>query len=81
MVARAPLAQPPDFSLRPPIRGRHGRKKERSANRLKELLVGGRSGAGFSSGRSQGELVILTKAGADKADPTSGVRWTRRRRP
>jgi hypothetical protein len=36
------------------------------------LLVGGRAGVASgapSRGRSQGEQVILTKAGADKADP------------
>lgn len=72
VVARAPLSQPPDFSLRPPTPGAPRPQEGTVRDQARGLLVGGRGGVASSTGsagRSQGELVILTKAGADKADP------------
>ena len=71
VMARAPLAQPPDFTLRPPTPGAPRPQEGTVRDQARGVLVPGRSGftLGGSTGRSQGEQVILTKAGADQADP------------
>jgi len=65
------LAQPPDFALRPPMPGATRPQEGTVRDQAKSVLVPGRSNlslGGFSSA-SQGEQVLLNKAGAEKADP------------
>lgn len=76
VVSRAPLAQPPDFSLRPPLPGAPRPQEGTVRDQAKGLLVGGRSpalaaggGIGGAGGLSQGEQLILAKAGADHVEP------------
>jgi hypothetical protein len=74
VMARAPLAQPPDFTLRPPMPGATRPQEGTVRDQAKSVLVPGRAGLalGGSSGLSPGEQLILSKAGADQADP--GIR-------
>ncbi|MDR3435897.1 DUF3035 domain-containing protein [Telmatospirillum sp.] len=72
VMARAPLAQPPDFSLRPPMPGAPRPQEGTTRDQAKGLLVTGGRGAlsaGGSSGLSAGEQALLSKAGADQVDP------------
>jgi hypothetical protein len=71
VVARAPLAQPPDFTLRPPMPGATRPQEGTVRDQAKSALIPGRTGVvlGGFTGESQGERVILNKAGAEKADP------------
>lgn len=72
VVARAPLSQPPDFSLRPPTPGAPRPQEGLVRDQAKSVLLSGTSRATNTQmfrGRSQGEQVLLGKAGADKALP------------
>src|ERR1051326_3371454 len=73
VVSRAPLAVPPDFSLRPPQPGAAPSQEVAAQDRAKEAVF--RAGPQQASlppaatERSPGEGVLLQKAGAPKADP------------
>lgn len=71
VMARAPLAQPPDFTLRPPTPGAPRPQEGTVRDQARSVLVPGRTGLtlGGSSGLSQGEQLILTKTGAEQVDP------------
>lgn len=65
VVTKAPLVVPPDYALRPPAPGKprpQGLQPESAAR----LALLGQRGAGA---RSQGEKLLASKAGAEKADP------------
>lgn len=73
VVSRAPLAVPPDFSLRPPQPGAAPSQEVAAQDRAKEAVF--RAGPQQASlppaatERSPGEGALLQKAGAPKADP------------
>lgn len=75
VIARAPLSQPPDFSLRPPTPGAPRPQEGTVRDQAKGALLGSRATAGGSgasgefAGRSQAEQIMLSKAGADKLEP------------
>lgn len=72
VVSRAPLSIPPDFTLRPPAPGTVRPQEGTTRERAREAVVGagGRGGVVLTAnGRSPGEMSLLVKAGADKADP------------
>lgn len=71
VVSRAPLSQPPDFSLRPPQPGAPRPQDGTTRDQARGLLVANRSGGAANPfiGRSPGESVLLGKAGADRALP------------
>jgi hypothetical protein len=73
VVARAPLAQPPDFTLRPPAPGAPRPQEGTTRDQAKGLLVGNKAlaaGGMMPAGSSSpGVQAILTKSGADHADP------------
>lgn len=74
VVSRAPLSQPPDFSLRPPTPGAPRPQEGTTRDQAKGLLVGARGAAtapapGMFVGRSPAEQALLSKAGADKVEP------------
>ncbi len=72
VVARAPLAQPPDFQLRPPAPGATRPQEGTTRDQAKTALLGGRANATPPMGpaeRSHGEQIMLAKAGADKIEP------------
>jgi hypothetical protein len=65
VVARAPLVVPPDYSLRPPAPGEPRPQELQPESQARTALLG----AGASANRSQGENLLVAKAGGDKADP------------
>lgn len=71
VVKNAPLTLPPDYELRPPRPGAprpQARKPEQDA---KEAITGkqAKNGSVQKSDLTRGESSLLTKAGAEKADP------------
>jgi len=74
IVSRAPLAMPPDFSLRPPRPGADRPQEGSATNQAREALTGSTRGAAASDplGRSvsPGEAALLRQAGAVGIDPT-----------
>lgn len=74
VVSRAPLSQPPDFTLRPPKPGAPRPQEGSTTDQAKLALLGGngvRVGAAKAdlTGGSEGEQLLLTKAGAAHANP------------
>jgi hypothetical protein len=65
VVTKAPLVVPPDFSLRPPAPGKPRPQELQPESAARTALLGQREG----EGRSDGEKLLVAKAGADKADP------------
>jgi Protein of unknown function (DUF3035) len=73
VVSRAPLAIPPDYSLRPPQPGAAPSQEVAAQDRAKEAVFrAGPQQASLppaASERSPGEGALLREAGAPKADP------------
>ena len=70
VVERAPLQQPPDFSLRPPAPGAVRPQEGNPRDQARAALAGRPSATPISTqGRSQGDVVLLKKAGAEQAQP------------
>jgi len=72
VVTKAPLAMPPDFTLRPPEPGAPRPMELDSQRQARAALTGARSAAVAAApraGTSEGELAILRRAGAENADP------------
>jgi hypothetical protein len=71
VVSRAPLSQPPDFALRPPDPGAARPQEGTTSDQAKAVLFGSQATAKTAAftDRSAGERFLLTKAGADKAQP------------
>lgn len=74
VVSRAPLSQPPDYTLRPPEPGAPRPQEGTTRDQARNVLIPGKSsrftpdGTGMTfAGRSSGEQVLLSQAGADKA--------------
>ncbi len=65
VVTKAPLVVPPDYSLRPPAPG-EPRPQELQPESAARMALIGQSNA---AGRSDGEKLLVAKAGVDKADP------------
>jgi hypothetical protein len=65
VVAQAPLTVPPDYSLRPPSPG-EPRPQELQPESQARIALLGRNAAVT---RSDGENLLVSKAGVDKADP------------
>jgi hypothetical protein len=65
VVTKAPLVVPPDFSLRPPAPGMPRPQELQPESAARTALLGAREG----EARSEGEKLLVAKAGADKADP------------
>ncbi len=74
VVERAPLAVPPDFSLRPPAPGTVRPQEGTVRDQARQTLAGGASARGVVSpvstqGRSTGDVALLKKAGAEQIQP------------
>jgi hypothetical protein len=73
VVSRAPLAIPPDYSLRPPQPGAAPSQEVPAQDRAKEVVFrAGQQQASLppaATERSAGEGALLQKAGAPNADP------------
>ncbi len=65
VVSKAPLVVPPDYSLRPPAPGEPRPQELQPESAARTALLGRRA----AEGRSDGEKLLVSKAGADKADP------------
>ena len=65
VVTKAPLVVPPDYSLRPPAPGEPRPQELQPESAARQALLGARQG----EARSDGEKLLVSKAGADKADP------------
>jgi hypothetical protein len=65
VVTKAPLVVPPDYALRPPAPGKPRPQELQPESAARLALLGQREG----EVRSQGEKLLVAKAGADRADP------------
>jgi len=65
VVSKAPLVVPPDYALRPPAPGEPRPQELQPESAARNALLGARE----AQGRSDGEKLLVAKAGADKADP------------
>lgn len=75
VISRAPLSVPPDFGLRPPTPGvarpQEGTTTDQARNAVTGVRAPARAPAATAVSRSsQGETALLSKVGADRADPT-----------
>src|ERR1700742_127526 len=65
VVTKAPLVVPPDYALRPPSPGEPRPQELQPESQARLALIGQRD----AEQRSDGEKLLVAKAGADKADP------------
>jgi hypothetical protein len=65
VVAKAPLVVPPDYSLRPPAPGEPRPQELQPESAARLALVGQQEAVQ----RSQGETLLVGRAGGQKADP------------
>ena len=65
VVTKAPLVVPPDYALRPPAPGEPRPQELQPESAARNALLGQRE----AEGRSEGEKMLVAKAGADRADP------------
>ena len=65
VVAQAPLTTPPDYSLRPPSPGEPRPQELQPESQARIALLG----ANAAVTRSEGENLLVGRAGVDKADP------------
>jgi hypothetical protein len=65
VVTKAPLVVPPDYALRPPAPGEPRPQELQPESAARNALLGAREG----EMRSDGEKLLASKAGAEKADP------------
>jgi hypothetical protein len=65
VVSKAPLIIPPDYALRPPTPGEPTPQELQPESAARQALLGQQQAAQ----RSYGEQLLITRAGADKADP------------
>ncbi len=65
VVTKAPLILPPDYALRPPAPGEPRPQELQPESAARTALLGQRA----AEVRSDGEKLLVAKAGGDKADP------------
>jgi hypothetical protein len=65
IVTKAPLVVPPDYALRPPAPGEPRPQELQPESAARTALLGQRE----AQTRTDGEKILVAKAGADKADP------------
>lgn len=65
IVTKAPLVVPPDYALRPPAPGEPRPQELQPESAARNALLGQRE----AEQRSDGEKLLVSKAGAEKADP------------
>jgi hypothetical protein len=65
VVTKAPLILPPDYALRPPAPGEPRPQELQPESAARTALLGQRA----AEVRSDGERLLVTRAGGDKADP------------
>lgn len=65
VVTKAPLVVPPDYSLRPPAPGEPRPQELQPESAARQALLG----QSLAANRSDGEKLLVAKAGVDRADP------------
>ncbi len=65
VVTKAPLVLPPDYALRPPAPGQPRPQELQPESAARQALMGQRA----NDARDDGEKLLASKAGADRADP------------
>ncbi|MGZ3297977.1 MAG: DUF3035 domain-containing protein [Asticcacaulis sp.] len=65
VVTKAPLVVPPDYALRPPEPGQPRPQELQPESAARQALLGERDAVN----RSDGEKLLVARAGGDKADP------------
>ena len=65
VVTKAPLTVPPDYAMRPPTPGEPRPQELQPESAARNALLGARN----AQNRSEGEKLLASKAGGDKADP------------
>ena len=65
IVTKAPLVVPPDYALRPPAPGEPRPQELQPESAARNALLGQRE----AETRSDGEKLLVAKAGAERADP------------
>jgi Protein of unknown function (DUF3035) len=65
VVSKAPLVVPPDYALRPPAPGEPRPQELQPESAARTALLGQRD----AEARSDGEKLLVARAGADRADP------------
>ena len=65
VVAKAPLVVPPDYSLRPPAPGEPRPQELQPESQARVAILGARA----AEQRSEGEKLLVSRAGAEHADP------------
>ena len=65
VVSKAPLVVPPDYSLRPPAPGEPRPQELQPESAARNALLGRRE----AQDRTEGEKLLASRAGGDKADP------------
>ena len=65
VVARAPLVVPPDYALRPPAPGEPRPQELQPEGAARAAILG----ANAARQASEGEKLLIAKAGGDRADP------------
>jgi hypothetical protein len=65
VVTKAPLILPPDYALRPPAPGEPRPQELQPESAARTAILGERD----AEVRSDGEKLLVTRAGGDKADP------------
>jgi len=65
VVSKAPLVVPPDYALRPPAPGEPRPQELQPESQARVALLGIRA----AEQRSEGEKLLVSRAGADHADP------------
>jgi len=65
VVSKAPLVVPPEFALRPPAPGEPRPQELQPESQARNALLGARD----AENRSEGEKLLASRAGGDKADP------------
>lgn len=72
VVERAPLAQPPDFTLRPPAPGAVRPQEGATRDQARQAMTGSARAMTTpiaTQGRSMGDVTLLKKAGAEQSQP------------
>ena len=65
VVSKAPLVVPPDYGLRPPAPGEPRPQELQPESAARSAILGARE----AQVRSDGEKLLVAKAGAEKSDP------------
>lgn len=70
VVQRAPLSMPPDFSLRPPQPGATRPQEGTTRDQARRVLTGQRLSTPIATaGRTQGDVTLLKRFGAESIQP------------